>query len=1041
MVSPRTRTSLLFWSASALFFLSGGTGLAYQVVWFKRFSHVWGNSNLAMAAVVASFLTGLGLGAHLIGRVTDRIKNPLFWYGASEAAIGVLVLVFPIELKVLGWVSSLLYGPLADLPFLHSIARFLLTFLVLGPICMLMGGTLPLLLKHFVPPDSAPRESAGWLYAINTLGAATGCYLAGFHIVPSLGLLGTNILVAVLNLAIGGVAMALDKAYPRTEYAPVPTPAADPRQKGRAREPVYAPSSEGRPLPVLYTVVALTGFSALVLEMLWTRQLALILGGSTYAFTAMLALLLVGIGLGSLIYHVWLRNRTDLGYVPAFIISVLALTTLLGKIFIPELSILVGLLKDMRGLQTWNAAICIAASTALELLPAIAMGVLFPIFVDMTKKRAEDAGKAIGTVYAWNTVGSILGATLTSLVLVPLLGGYGTMAFALGIYLVSMILVSPLPRSGPQVIFALVAIQAMCVVIYFTTRSHDPRETNMGMYMYGYSGHEQHRYKQVYFKEGASSNVLVTSQNEHFSLRVNGKVDASSAGDMTMQLGLAYLPMFLVPHARDLLVIGFGSGTTSGACLLFPDVKVTCCEIEPGVFEASKFFGAVNHSPQNHQRTGRLRMVFDDGRSHLQGTSEQYDIILSEPSNPWIAGVSNLFTQEFYRTAKKRLKPGGILAQWIQMYSFKPVDYAMIVNTVVQSFDHYALIRISDGDTVLLAADQPITATSEALDKAQALVDSNPKVRADLEKYFSGTTDVRSILINHLLLDREALLDLVSKEDEVEVNTDLNMKLEFDAPLRLFGGDRRKQVMKGILASARADWFRKAAKDFGLRREHAPAIHTVSGLFDRTTQAPLVLELVKLGRELDPNHPALLTDTIILSSKLEMDQFTKLLDSLFEVSQSELNRLGVSLFQEGRHEQAARVFEKLVTVHRDSVTTWNNLAVAYEAWGKIPEAQTAFERALSVDPLSDFAKKSFAAFKEKHGGAKGPQGPGAPPPSGDIAKEPVPQTDSAAGGAGGNSVPGHDHDHDHEGHSHDNAPPTSTAPPLRAIEQSGATTP
>jgi spermidine synthase len=549
----------------------------------------------------------------------------------------------------------------------------------------------------------------------------------------------------------------------------------------------------------------------------------------------------------------------------------------------------------------------------------------------------------------------------------------------------------------------------------------------------------------VYFKEGPSSNVLVTSQNEHYSLRVNGKVDASSAGDMTMQLGLAYLPMFLVPDARDIVIIGFGSGTTLGASLLFPDVKVTCCEIESGVFEASKFFSAVNHSPQNHLRTGRLRMVFDDGRSHLQGTNEQYDIILSEPSNPWIAGVSNLFTREFYQAAKRRLKPNGILAQWIQMYSFKPVDYAMIVATVMDSFSDYALIRISDGDTVLLAADRPLTASSEVLDRAQALVNANPKVRADLEKYFSGMTDVRSLLLNHLLLDKEALRDLVSKEDEVETNTDLNMKLEFDAPLRLFGGDRRKQVMKGILSSARADWFRKAAADFGLKKEHAPAIHSLSGLFDRTTQGPLVLDLVKLGLQLDPGHPALLTDTIILSTKLETEQFANLLDKLFEVSQAELNRLGVSLFQEGRHEQAAMVFEKLTKVHRDSVTTWNNLAVAYEAWGKIDKAKEAFERALSVDPLSDFAKKSFSAFKEKHG-AKGVPGPGAPPPA-DVAKDPASQPDSAAGGAGGgNSASGtdhdgHDHDHDHSGHTHDSAPSASSAPPLGALEQSGAATP
>jgi spermidine synthase len=212
MTSSKTRASVMFWCASILFFLSGGTGLAYQVVWFKKFNHVWGSSSLAMAAVVASFLTGLGLGAHLIGRVTDRVKGPLFWYGVAEILIGIIALIIPLEIQLLQYVAAAMYSSLLESQVLHTVVRYFFTFLVLAPPCILMGGTLPLLCKHFLRPGGAPRESTGWLYAINTLGATAGCYLAGFHIAPTIGLFWMNIGVAVLNLAIGGAAIALYKA-------------------------------------------------------------------------------------------------------------------------------------------------------------------------------------------------------------------------------------------------------------------------------------------------------------------------------------------------------------------------------------------------------------------------------------------------------------------------------------------------------------------------------------------------------------------------------------------------------------------------------------------------------------------------------------------------------------------------------------------------------------------------------------------------------------------------------------------------------------
>jgi spermidine synthase len=966
LVTSATRARLFFWAASTLFFLSGGTGLAYQVVWFKRFSHALGNSSFAMSAVVASFLTGLGLGAHLIGRVSDRVRWPLFWYGVAEAAIGVIALLIPFEISGLFEVSTLLYPVLEGKPALQAIVWFILTFIILAPPTILMGGTLPLLIKQFTPPDGAPRESTGWLYAINTLGAATGCYLAGFHLLPSLGLRWTNVTVAALNLTIGAVAMSLQWTAMRreaTRASPAPVPSRLPL------DGAYD-ARRGPSLGVLYLTVALTGAAALILEMVWTRQLALVLGGSTYAFTAMLFLLLVGIGLGSMAFHVWFRKSSNASLVAALVIVGLGASTVLGKLLLPELSAGVGLLKLLRRTETGNAAICVLASAVLELLPAIAMGLLFPLFVDLTRKRAAEAGRAIGNIYAWNTVGSILGATLTSLALIPWLGTSDTIALALGMYTAALVLLFPFPKK-PADLWALFGLFALMGGFTFVAAhvEPDPRSTNLGYFMYGYDGQQHQHYKTEYFKEGSSCNVYVARQHGHYSLRVNGKVDASTSGDMNTQLGSAYFPLFIHPDAREVLVIGFGSGTTSGAALQFPHTHVTCCEIEPAVYNASIWFKSVNHSPQD---SPRFKVVFDDGRSHLQGTRKKFDHIISEPSNPWIAGCSNLFTREFYLAVRDKLTEKGILTQWIQLYSFSAADYALVVRTVMQVFPHCGLLRISDGDTLLLASMSPFASSKESIDRAQGLVDTLPRVQQDLDKYF-GTTDVRALLLNHILLDEQGLGRLLDMERSNAINTDLNLTLEFDAPIRLFApGDSRADMKARILSSANTAWFTKLAEQWGFTKKQAPAFHNLSGLFDRIKHAETVLGLLEIGLSLDPDNIALLTDKLILSRALDDETFARLAKKVTEASNKEANRLGVTLFKDGQTQKsealmqrAATVFEGLVTLYPESVSSWNNLAVAYDGLSKIEETEKAFQRALSLDPLSETTRSSYQNFTTK----------------------------------------------------------------------------
>lgn len=949
---------LVFSTASVLFLLSGFSGLVYEVIWFKRFSHVWGSSTMAMAAVVASFLFGLGLGAQVIGRWADRSRRPLFWYGVFECAIGVLAVLIPYEIPQLYRIASPLYPLLQNHVAAYYCVRFIFTFVVLGPPCILMGGTLPLLVKQFTPAGSSLKATTGWLYAINTMGAALGCYLAGFHLLPSFGLYWSNLMAVGVNLAVGVAALLITRYL----MAPVaetvsPTPVlTEPEGAGEA--------GRGRPLRNLYAAVTITGFASLVLQMVWVRQLSVILGGSVYAFTAVLFVFLVGIGLGSLGFHLWLRKLSNLEHGPAFVIVGVVLATGVGYSLIPAVTFGIGAFAPLRTSQTANAVGCLGASGVLELVPALGMGLLFPLFVHLTRMRAENAGRAVGNVYAWNTLGCIVGASITSAVLIPTIGTSRTIAVALFLYLAAMVIQAP--GKGLRNIL----VQTICaclgfVGIFLATRPQHALVTNFGMYMYGYQPPEGllSAWKVLDFKEGPSCNVLVVEGNpgSHRSLRVNGKVDAST-GDMPTQCGTAYFPRFLLPTARKVCIIGFGSGTTAGASLLFGETEVVCCEIEPAVFAASEHFHEVNHRPEE---SPNFTLVLDDGRNYLQGTSDKFDIIISVPSNPWIAGVSSLFTREYYETAKSRLTNKGILAQWIQLYSFSPAEYALVVRTIQSVFGHTALVRITDGDTLLLASAEPLRVEPETVRAAQELVEQSDavKVKADLEKYFE-TTDVATLLLRHVILDGEGLSRLAAKYHGGLLNTDLNMRLEYDAPLRLFA--RRsfeKETVDALLGVVEVEQVRENFQRVGCSAKQIEGLYSLINLFAVKGFEETALELVDFGLEIEEDGPHLLAMKEILDtsgdSKRGERSEPRILASLAE----EVSYLGVAFWRAKKYEQAASAFEELVVLHPQSAPSWANLGINYQALGREEKAEQAFERAMSLDPLNGLVRKSYEDFK------------------------------------------------------------------------------
>ena len=936
---------------SALFFCSGATSLAYEVIWFKRFSHVWGNSALAMALVVASFLLGLGAGALVIGRWADRIRSPLRCYGWCEAGIGLLALLIPFEIAWLGGLSSWLYSHLHGAALFHALARGLLTLLVIGPACVLMGGTLPLLVKQAVAGPEHAGPSTAWLYGINTAGAAMGCLAAGFWLIPALGLVWTNIAVAAANGAIAGLALLAARRFASSS--------------GTTAASTSAPPALGAavgPARLIYLAVLLTGLASLMLQMIWARQLAVMLGGSTYAFSTTLFIFLSGIGLGSLLCRFLQRRNVDPVRLIAITTVLLVVFTAAGRVAIPAATSSVGLVAPFRGSQFVNALVCIGAGAVLEFVPATCMGMLFPLLVGIASQNKNRIGNTVGAVYAWNTLGSIGGAFLTMLVLVPAFTIARTTALALALYLGALLLVHFQTRGGNSGLL-LVSLLGGAVAMAFAALPIDPRLTDYGAFLYGYTPADVLRrdMKALFFREGTACNVLVVESGNHRWLRVNGKTDASTQVDMETQLALAYLPRCLKPDAQDVLIIGHGSGTTAGASLLFPGTRVSCCEIEPGIFESSQFFGAVNHHPES---SDRFTPVLDDGRSFLQATEQRFDLIISEPSNPWLAGISSLFTRECYAAARARLKPGGLYAQWVHLYSLDRGDYTMILRTVLSVFPYAALVWINDNNTIIVASELPILPTRDTLGRAQKLVSGLPPVKADLQRYFQATS-LPALLLSRYLLDEQDLKAMVDSEASGQLHTDVNLRLEFDAPRRLYSGPPEPAASPArtvIRAAGEALTISKIVQAHGPTPEALLALKYQIALFNRHGNAAAVQNAARFGSTLVSSDPFFLTHLLLSPDALDDAAFAQAAIRLAEVSPDEAANVGGGLWQRRKHQRAAVVFESLSKRHPSSATVWMGLAMNLHALGRTADAEIARKQALQLDPLAGFIRSSITAL-------------------------------------------------------------------------------
>lgn len=771
-----------FWLLMAIFFLSGLCGIVYEVVWSRLLTLVFGNTTYAISTVVGVFMFGLALGSYLGGRWLFKIKNLLKGYAFLELGVGIYAALF---FPILSWIQqihSALFPSLYTQPVILNLVRILLSFGLLLIPTVLMGATFPLLGQTLIRFPRWVGRDIGILYALNTFGAATGCFLGAFLFIPALGIQQTLFSGAVCNGAIGLITWYLSRDMDIATEA--------------ENKPWIAPLKSGGETSfitdkqvrfILFSFLA-SGLLALVYEVAWSRALILVFGSSIYAFATILTTYLLGMALGSVI----LGRLMDRIQKPIFwffflqgIIgaSVFFTTPMIGQL--PDYFLTFFSQADI----SWETialkefGICFL----IILTPTFASGASFPLVTKIfIQHHGFKVGRAIAHAYSFNTIGGIIGSLAAGFILIPLLGVEKTLLLGGGLNLLIASLGSVLaPGLKKFTKFAWgVGCSAVAVFGFWVLPSWNPKLINSGVYLYGKTMAASSRtsdidflmsiYKLLFYREGSSATVTVFQKDHQRFLRVNGKTDGSNASDNYTQVLLGLLPVMYSPNPEVALVIGLGTGITLGSVLEYPVQEVDCIEISAEVVEAANFFKEENGDAL---RSPRVRLHVLDGRTWLMAMSREYDFISSEPSHPWQTGNANLFTVDFFELAKRRLKKGGVFCQWLPIYHMDQEHFRLLVSSFKRVFP-YIHIWMATTDALLIGSTAPsLSIDYGELQKRMEM----PPIKHRLKKL--GIRNLEDFL-SFFYLDQNAVAKFVSGVEEI--NSDNNPVLEFSAPKYLF---------------------------------------------------------------------------------------------------------------------------------------------------------------------------------------------------------------------------------------------------------------
>ncbi|MDJ0802552.1 MAG: fused MFS/spermidine synthase [Desulfobacterales bacterium] len=780
--------------------ISGSCGLIYEILWMKMLTLVIGATVFSITTVLTSFMGGLALGSFLAGRFIDKIRDPLRIYGILEGSIGAYALLLPWLIAGTEPLFRFVYQSINPSFYTLSLLRFFVCAIILLVPTTLMGATLPVLSKYFVEKSSDLGRNVGLLYGLNTFGAVLGSFSAGFVLIPVLGITWTLYLTALLNLLICAGMLKLAKIRPQWKPSESKGKSRDKKRKKNAQEII--PERWGTIQSVVMVGIGISGIAAMIYQVAWTRVLSLSIGSSVYAFSLILTAFICGLALGSLVIAKFIDRRRDLVLWLALMqaavgLSALGIVHILGNLPIFVAQFVFAASHSFKSIQLAEFAIIFG----LILVPTFMMGSTMPIAVKICTTDVRRVGRFFGNVYAVNTIGAIIGSFMAGFFLIPWLGAQNSIfiAVALNIIMAGVLFLGAPTLVVPIRMAGSVATAAVAVLVGYSISQWDATILTSGPYLYfehykGISANQgidlraamKEGRQTLYFKEGLHAVVAVQKTSEgNLSLQINGKTDASARGDAETQLMLGHLPLLLHQQADDVLVIGLGSGLTLGAVERHPVKAVDVVEIETAVVEANQYFREFNGDALNDPR---VNLIVGDGRNHLALTSRQYDVIISEPSNPWISGMASLFTREFFDLAKKRLQKKGVMCQWVHAYAMSSIDFKTIVRTFQAVFPHVTVWEASfGGDYLLIGSLQDLNIDYQMLSGRL----NDERLRTDLD--IMNLRDVTA-LVDKLVITEEAVAAYTKGSP---LHTDDNALLEYSAPKVLLQ-DRSTQLLEEL---------------------------------------------------------------------------------------------------------------------------------------------------------------------------------------------------------------------------------------------------
>jgi len=729
MIPPFFRSTLYI-----VVFMTGVAGLVYQVVWQKYLSRLMGSDSIATAVILGAFLGGLSLGYLICGKLTTRFRRPFLAYALLEGVIGIWCLLFPTIFQGVLWLTS---GWSFAPPGLIILQGLTCALLLTGIPTICMGGTIPFLTRGFSRDLEAATRVHARVYAVNTAGAFLGALLAGFYLVPVFGLPQTMMNTAFLNLAAAVVFLFFYRFT--VEIPPArsgPTALSDPIEMGLSR---------GRPF-FLYGVAFLSGFYVMTLENVLIRIVNLSLGSSSYSFAIIVSVFVLAIAAGSFVVGNLGHISGRLLYYNQAAIAVLLLINYPVLDQWPYAAHLLRIAFQPNSAGFWGYyAMAFIGLSAVLILPVGFMGATIPILFHELKRQLPEVGRHAGNLLSWNTLGNLAGSLIGGILLYTFIDNSGVFLFA-ALLAGFSVLVAGLRVSLRHVLQGSALLLAV-VVIALLPGFFDPSHFVVGTFRlysplpFSFAGARDffdslNAGKDIlFYKDGPSATVAVTRDHEpmpafgrhSLALMINGKSDSSTLGDAYTLRLLAHIPALLAERRQRVMVIGLGTGVTAGELTLYPDIEqIDVAEISPAVVQALPLFGDFTHEVH---KDPRFNVHIGDAFRILGRSPQKWDIVISEPSNPWVTGVDALFTRDFYRLAKEHLTEDGLLMQWFHTIVSSPEMLGMILRTIHEEFPQIRVF-MAGSDLLILASTRPISC--QDLIGADKILADNAQVRRSL---------------------------------------------------------------------------------------------------------------------------------------------------------------------------------------------------------------------------------------------------------------------------------------------------------------------